>query len=222
MRSLLFITLLSAAGSVVQAQLFTPSEVQQYVDQALSQYHDYVTYAGPSDDWYQRNPLGGPKPKGRVDAAAQAASVSAEAVADQCSYWMENVKRQGVAAFNGNPSAYRVWRNVKDFGAKGDGQSDDTAAINAAISSGNRCAPGSCASSTVTPAVVYFPPGTYMISSSIIDYYYTQIIGNPKCLPVIKAFPNYKGGVGMIEADPYGSNGKLSYGSTNGDSTSLS
>ena len=38
---------------------------------------------------------------------------------------------------------------------------------------------------------VYFPPGTYLVSGSIIDYYYTQIIGNPKCLPVIKGASNF-------------------------------
>jgi glucan 1,3-beta-glucosidase len=81
----------------------------------------------------------------------------------------------------------RLERNVKDFGAKGDGKTDDTAAINEAISSGNRCAPGQCGSSSTTPAVVYFPAGTYIVSGSIIDYYYTQMIGNPNCMPVIKA-----------------------------------
>lgn len=102
-----------------------------------------------------------------------------------------------------------------DFGATGNGETDDTAAINAAISSGNRCAPGSCQGSTTTPAVVYFPPGTYLISSSIIDYYMTQLIGNPNCLPTILAAPNFSGGLGLIDADPYQSSGNQGYGSTN-------
>ena len=33
-------------------------------------------------------------------------------------YWMSTIKRQGVAAFNKNAD-YQVFRNVKDFGAKG-------------------------------------------------------------------------------------------------------
>lgn len=134
----------------------------------------------------------------------------------KCSYWLEDIKHQGIAAFNPDASSYQVFRNVKDFGAKGDGKTDDTAAINRAISSGGRCAPGACNSTTTTPAVVYFPKGTYMISSSIIDYYYTQIIGNPNCLPTIKAFRNFtlpQGGTGfLIDGDQYGSNGELSFG----------
>lgn len=96
----------------------------------------------------------------------------------------------------------------------GDGITDDTAAINNATKFGARCAPGSCQSTTTTPAIVYFPAGTYLISSSIIDYYFTQMIGNPNNLPVLKATPNFNG-FGLIDGNPYGPGGVLSYGATN-------
>lgn len=35
-------------------------------------------------------------------------------------FWLEAIKHQGKAAYNQDPS-YQVFRNVKDFGAKGDG-----------------------------------------------------------------------------------------------------
>lgn len=125
---------------------------------------------------------------------------------------MEDIDHQGIAP-NQNDSTYQVFRNVADYGAVGDGITDDTAAINLAISDGNRCAPGNCSSSTRTPATIYFPAGVYLISSSIIDYYYTNLIGNPNCIPTLRATTNFTG-LGLIDGDLYGANG-LSYGATN-------
>lgn len=69
------------------------------------------------------------------------------------------------------------------------------------MNAGGRCGRG-CVSSTVTPAVIYFPAGTYLLSSSIIDQYYTQIIGDPNNIPVLKAAPGFQG-FGLIDGDPY-------------------
>ncbi|TID27272.1 putative Exo-beta-1-3-glucanase [Venturia nashicola] len=126
-----------------------------------------------------------------------------------CSYWMESMPQVGEATFNSD-SRYDIFRNVKEFGAKGDGKTDDTAAINLAISRGSRCAPGECFGSTTTPATVYFPAGTYIVSEPIIDYYYTQIIGNPNCLPVIKASSNFTSRW-VIDGNKYQENGTLGY-----------
>ncbi|KAF7125689.1 hypothetical protein CNMCM5793_001982 [Aspergillus hiratsukae] len=128
------------------------------------------------------------------------------------SYWVANIKRQGAVAF-GSSSGYQVYRNVKDFGAKGDGVTDDTAAINQAISSGNRCGKG-CDSSTTTPALVYFPPGTYLVSKPIVQYYYTQIVGDAVNLPVIKASAGFTG-MAVIDADPYENDGSNWYTNQN-------
>ncbi|KAJ7184275.1 exo-beta-1,3-glucanase [Mycena filopes] len=116
-------------------------------------------------------------------------------------FWLEAIKHQGKAAYNEHPDDYQVFRNVKDFGAKGDGVSDDTAAINNAISSGNRCGAG-CNSSTVTPALVYFPQGVYLVSQPIIAYYYTQLIGDAKNPPTLLAAASFVG-MAVVDADPY-------------------
>ncbi|KAF2191420.1 glycoside hydrolase family 55 protein [Zopfia rhizophila CBS 207.26] len=135
------------------------------------------------------------------------------AVADP-GYWLKDMPKQGLAAFNDNPAGYKVFRNVMDYGAKGDGSTDDTAAINRAISDGNRCAPGQCESSTVTPAIVYFPAGTYVVSTSIFPYYMTMLIGNPNALPVLKATAGFTG-LGVIDGNPYQPGGAPGWTSTN-------
>ncbi|KAH6665999.1 pectate lyase superfamily protein-domain-containing protein [Halenospora varia] len=133
------------------------------------------------------------------------------------SYWYETISKQGKAPYNPQGSAYQVYRNVKDFGAKGDGVTDDTAAINAAIRSGSRCAagppPGGCQSATTSPAMIYFPAGTYIISTPVIPYYLTQMIGNPNAMPVLKATAGFTG-IALVDADPYESENP-DYGTTN-------
>ncbi|KAK6538474.1 hypothetical protein TWF694_010057 [Orbilia ellipsospora] len=108
------------------------------------------------------------------------------------SFWMEGVSHGAVAI--GGSAGYQAFRNVKDFGAIGDGKTDDTAAINLVISSGDRCAEN-CGSSTVKPALVYFPSGTYLVSKSVIGYYNTQLVGSVRNFIIdMRAVPNVLNG----------------------------
>ncbi|KAI1278523.1 exo-1,3-beta-D-glucanase [Xylaria sp. FL0933] len=121
---------------------------------------------------------------------------------DTSAFWMEDIEHIGRVPFGGQDNdGYKVFRNVKDYGAVGDGITDDTAAINSAIKDQGRCG-SNCGSSTVKPAIVYFPSGTFLVSSPIIAYYNTQMIGNALSLPTIKAAASFVG-LGVISSDVY-------------------
>ncbi|KAI0425937.1 glycoside hydrolase family 55 protein [Xylaria sp. FL1042] len=134
-------------------------------------------------------------------AAAPGGALQRRDDAAASQYWVSTIKRQGVAAFATEPN-YKVFRNVKDYGAKGDGVSDDTDAINKAITDGpGRCI-DKCDSRTTHPAIVYFPFGTYLVKKPIVQTYYTQFIGDALNIPTIKGSADFAG-MGVIDANPY-------------------
>ncbi|KAJ6789224.1 hypothetical protein PWT90_05834 [Aphanocladium album] len=125
---------------------------------------------------------------------------------DDGGYWLPGVVNKGHMPLA--PSGYQFYRDVTDFGAKGDGSTDDTAAINravAAFSKDNtdktRCGK-ECGSTTTLQALVYFPPGNYVVSSPIIQYYHTQFVGNALKRPTLKGAKNFSG-IAMVDNDPY-------------------
>ncbi|KAK4185364.1 glycoside hydrolase [Podospora australis] len=133
-------------------------------------------------------------------------TLAAPAPRQASSWWLGSIQRQGNAAFNEDPAGYKVFRNVQEYGAKGDGSTDDTVAINKAISDGNRCGVN-CSSQTTTPGLVYFPPGTYLVSKPIVPYYYTQLVGDAVNPPTLKAAATFDG-MAVIDADPYENDGR--------------
>lgn len=89
-------------------------------------------------------------------------------------------------------SCSTVYRDVKTFGATGNGVTDDTQAIITALTQGrgdnpNQNYPGTTySSSTQHPAYVFFPPGTYLVTQTLPVVYYTQMVGDPSNPPTIK------------------------------------
>ena len=69
--------------------------------------------------------------------------------------------------------------NVKDFGAKGDGVTDDTAAINAALSASG---PGDTGTTFWKDKIVYLPDGTYLVTNSIAKRYVDGKFGSGSLL----------------------------------------
>ncbi|KAI0509476.1 pectate lyase superfamily protein-domain-containing protein [Xylaria bambusicola] len=116
-------------------------------------------------------------------------------------FWMEGIARKGTVPW-GNDASYKVFRNVvTDYGADPTGQRDSTQAIQRAIDDGKRCG-AACNGSTTKNAIVYFPPGRYLVSSSISVYFGTQIIGDANNLPTIVGAPSFIG-LGVLSTDVY-------------------
>ncbi|KAK8175034.1 exo-beta-1,3-glucanase-like protein [Phyllosticta citrichinensis] len=157
----------------------------------------------------EHQPIGKPKPHAKrqvqasdtmVDVTVSSSFSCSSSSSDGCSpYWLENLPHQGISPFANNSGSYKVFRNVKDYGAKGKSLIPAPALMR----------PTDWITSTTTPALVYFPAGTYIVSKSIIDYYYTQLIGDPNCPPLLKATANFTG-LGVIDGNKYGEKG-LSY-----------
>ena len=99
-----------------------------------------------------------------------------------------------------NTWQYAVFRNVRTFGAKGDGIADDSDAINLAAVSKAPC-DADCGNSFSRPNIIYFPPGTYKICKPIVQYYYSQFVGHATNRPTIKGCATYSGSA-LIETDP--------------------
>jgi hypothetical protein len=125
------------------------------------------------------------------------------------SYWMGSIGHKGSVPW-GKDASYKVFRNVRDYGAVGDGVTDDTKAFKNAMSDGKRCAV-KCNGSTVKNAIVYIPPGTYLISSTIALPFGTQVIGDAIARPTLKASKSFIG-MGVLSTDEYTGGGTGSDG----------
>jgi glucan 1,3-beta-glucosidase len=118
------------------------------------------------------------------------------------SYWYEEIVHNGISPFIANGSSWKVFRNVKDYGAKGDGITDDAPAIQAAIDDGGRGVAGNDLGTTGGPAVVYFPQGTYLMAEGIQSFVDTMLIGNPIDRPTLKASAHLKNTTLLAMQDP--------------------
>ncbi|KAK4164601.1 glucan-beta-glucosidase [Cladorrhinum sp. PSN259] len=135
-------------------------------------------------------------------------------------FWLESLGPLGIQPHAGGDN-YQFYRNVvDDFGADNTGKTDTAEALNAASASWNKGSVGgartrcgqSCGNTFSQGAIVYFPPGTYKICSPVIQYYYTQFIGDPNNMPIIKGCDEFQG-IALFDVDPYipGADGKQWY-----------
>jgi glucan 1,3-beta-glucosidase len=136
----------------------------------------------------------------RVFAVASSYNTT-HALSTTSNYWYENIYHNGLSPFAQN-SSYVIFRNVKSYGAVGDGITDDSSAIQAAINDQGRGPGGNGAGTTGSPAVIYFPQGTYLMKGSIQLYVDTVLIGDPTNRPVLKAASSFPSSALVYAKDP--------------------
>ena len=96
--------------------------------------------------------------------------------------------------------SYQVY-NVKDYGAVGNGSTDDTAEIQAAIN----------AAQAVGGGTVFFPPGRYLVSNSLLFYSNIRLLGpappslyNGEAPAVIRTTSGFPASTSVIRASNIG------------------
>ncbi|KAI0443520.1 pectin lyase fold/virulence factor [Xylaria telfairii] len=123
-------------------------------------------------------------------------------------FWLKSLGPLGDQPLAGD--GYQFFRDVTDFGADSEGETDATEAINAAVSSwssnsggdGNTRCGKECGNTFTQGAIVYFPPGTYKICSPVIQFYYTQFVGDANDPPTIKGCDTFQG-IALFDTNPY-------------------
>lgn len=159
-----------------------------------------------------------PHPPTHTSTSLPKPSCNIDHPAPQQTFWLESISHEGTSPFLVRGQNYTVFRNVKDYGAKGDGVTDDTLAITSAITGQRnprdaldvllmhfldqgRCEGGDCGTGTTgQPALIYFPQGTYIVSSPIQLFVDTQVIGDGVKFPTIKAAPSFSPNNGSVIA----------------------
>lgn len=124
---------------------------------------------------------------------------------DPSTYWYEKVTHNGISPFIPNGTDWPVFRNVKTmFGAKGDGTTDDSDALQNAINAGNSYAGRNTNSlgTTGQPAVVYLPKGVYVLDKPVQFFVGMILMGDPINPPTIKAASNFSGDYMIYAKDP--------------------
>lgn len=89
-------------------------------------------------------------------------------------------------------------RNVRDYGAKGDGVADDTQAFIQALQSGRHQS-----GLTPSPQTIYVPPGQYLISSTLIIWANTTFVGEWTNPPTLILAPNSPGFQDATNPQPF-------------------
>lgn len=131
-------------------------------------------------------------------------------------YWLDQQDHtgapRGYAPFINEAATYPVYRNVHSYNAVGDGNTDDTNALQKAINAISAGPDPNSAGTryqnevTTRPALVFVPGGTYKLTKPLDMRLNTILIGDPLNRPIFKASSNFNGAT-LINGNDYATNG---------------
>ena len=134
------------------------------------------------------------QPGSPVDAA----SCSGPVRSNPSTYWLDQQDHtgnaRGYAPFLPGDYSYPVYRNVKSYHAVGDGNADDTQALQNAINDDGKGGNRYNNEVSTRPAQVFVPGGTYKLTKQLDLRLNTILVGDPNNMPVFKAYSNFNGG----------------------------
>jgi glucan 1,3-beta-glucosidase len=174
------------------AYTYTPS-----VDAAFKPVLQGLSISHPNKTVNPLNPISGPVAQNSPPALPEFGPLQ-----QPSTYWYQDIVHDGISPFIDNGSSWVVYRNVKDYGAKGDGVTDDAPAIQAAINFVGRGPAGNGFGTTGAPAVIYFPEGNYLLGETVQSWVDTFFIGNPINRPTLKASSTFNGSTFLEMTDP--------------------
>ena len=131
----------------------------------------------------------------RISRCLAVALALADALPSQATAQRDTTLRIGMVRPNAPGYPSDMWSqtslafNVRDFGAKGDGSTDDTRAIQAALNAAAVCfTPGGCAGYPgISSSAVYLPPGQYGITTTLTVPDHVRLYGAGRVVSEIVA-----------------------------------
>ena len=107
-----FASIVGCVLPLALAEMLVIPQVDDAVKLQLAQFSDYYADAYAINNTVESREEALPLPESR-GLEERAATV----------YWYEAITKRGISAFNNNPTTYKIYRNVKDYGAIGYGSS---------------------------------------------------------------------------------------------------
>lgn len=130
---------------------------------------------------------------------------------NQSAYWLDAQDHtgpaRGYAPFIAPDYTYPVYRNVRSYGAVGDGVHDDADLLQNAINTDGQGGNRYRNEVTTRPALVFVPGGEYKVSKTVDLRLNTILVGDPNNPPVFKATAGFSAGSSVINGYDFATDG---------------